>query len=152
MTSTPTTSTRSFPETSHKNSQVKGLPPCIRRSEDILILGDGELGAEKSVQTNLVKLTLVFLIISSPLTTPNLTLSYQFFTHLLFLCLKGIKASTLRGLHSLVKAPRYVQKFNKIGMLFLLLSCFCQFNFQTQPRTLEGSRETFSSPTLTYVF
>ena len=47
-------------------------------------------------------------------------LFYQFFTNLLFLCLKGLKASCSSdffGDHSLVKAPLNMEKFNKMFML-----------------------------------
>ena len=36
---------------------------------------------------------------------------------------------------------------NKL-LAFLLLICLCQFNFQTQPRTVRRSGKTFSSPTV----
>lgn len=73
----------------------KVLSPT-RRKGAVLITHDGEFGVERSVQTNPVKLALIFLVTSSPFTTRlrSLTpLSCRFFTDLLFLCLKGIKAS-----------------------------------------------------------
>lgn len=56
-------------------TQVLKLPcekysPCSRR-EDILITRDGEFWAKKSVETNLFKLILIFLVTSLSLATPN---------------------------------------------------------------------------------
>lgn len=68
--------------------------PCPRRKEDTLTTRNGELRSQKPAQISLVKLTLIFLGTSSPLTNPTQTpLSCQYFTNLLFLCLKGIKSS-----------------------------------------------------------
>ena len=39
-------------------------PPCTRRKEDILTTRGGESGAEKSIQANFVKPTLIFLVTS----------------------------------------------------------------------------------------
>ena len=46
-------------------------PSFTIRNEGILITRNWEFRAEKEVQTNLVKLTLIFLIIPSPFTTPS---------------------------------------------------------------------------------
>lgn len=45
--------------------------PCTRRKEDILITRNGEFRAEKAVCVNKSCQTLIFLVTSSPLTTPN---------------------------------------------------------------------------------
>lgn len=45
--------------------------PSTRRKECILTTHDRKFGSEKLLQTNLVKLTLIFLVTSSPFTTPN---------------------------------------------------------------------------------
>lgn len=66
-------------------------PPCTRRKEDILITKDEDFGAYKSVQTNLVKLTLIFLFVSS-FTTPGPNLFVWSILHKFIVCLKGIKS------------------------------------------------------------
>ena len=86
---------------------------CTRRKDDILITRDGELGVKKSVQTNLVTLTLIFLVSFSPFTTlsPNpyvLSILHKFIVS----CSKRYKSCLLwsltsSGLHSVVKAPMY---------------------------------------------
>lgn len=46
-------------------------PLSIKRKEERLITRNREMRAEKSVQTNPVQLTLIFLVTSSPFTTPS---------------------------------------------------------------------------------
>lgn len=60
----------------------------------MLITGDREFGARKAVLTNLVELTLIFLVTSSQLSAQSpIPLPCQFFTSGWFLYLKGITAS-----------------------------------------------------------
>ena len=67
---------------------------CLNVNKDILITRNTKFGAEKSLQTNHVKLTLAFPVTFSPFITPAQTpLPCQVFTNVLFLCLKGMKAS-----------------------------------------------------------
>lgn len=59
------------------------FPHCLRKKEDILITRDEEFGAKKSVQTNLVRLTL--LVTSPPFTGPRPNpFVLSIFTNLLF--------------------------------------------------------------------
>lgn len=63
-------------------------PPYSRRKEDILITGDREFGAKKSVQKYPVKLTLIFPVISSPFTTPGPNPSVLSIIHKFIVCKK----------------------------------------------------------------
>ena len=85
-----------------------------------------------------------FLLLLAP--TP---LSYQFFTSLLFLCLKGRTASWSGPFWDLILLWRFPCTWgNPVKFVcFLLLIYLCQFNFQTQARTLRILRRTFFPPT-----
>ena len=106
------------PSKTHPSSlkQVIKLPceRCslyTRKTEDILIIKDREFEAMTSLQTNLVKLTLIFFsyfftIYSSSPNSLVLTI-----LHKSFLGLKVIKVHALvtsSGLYCLVKAPMYM--------------------------------------------
>lgn len=62
-----------FPEISYK-SPTWIVPSLYQRKEDILVPRDEKFETKISVQTNLIKLTLTFLVTSSPLTIPGTNL------------------------------------------------------------------------------
>lgn len=105
------------------------------------------LGAKKSVQTNLIKLTLLFLLLHHLLLLTQTPLFSQFFTNLLlFLCLKYLKAScsddyfgclfSYEGSHVDIKI-----QYNLYA--FFLLIYFSQVNFQNQPGILRVEENIF---------
>lgn len=75
-----------FPETGQKSSMCE-FPPGTRRREDFLFTRGEELGTKKSVQTNLVKNTLIFLLTFSPFTLAQIFANFLF--ALLSKCIKA---------------------------------------------------------------
>lgn len=132
-----------FPEAGQNTPMWNFLSPDHR--DDVLITRVKELRTTGSIRTHPVKLTLIFLVPSLPLTSPSPNPCVcQFFTHLLLLCLKGARAvcsSHLCWPSWSCEAPT-----KTINPFCLLFSCSSVFvNFQTQPGTLRGWRKTFSS-------
>lgn len=102
---------------------------CTRREEGIVLIRDREFGGRKSGQTNLVKLTLIFLAATSPFaaSSPN-PFVLSFFTYLWFLGLKCLTASSsghfYRASLSWEESHVHIKKISKMYMLFSCLSVF----------------------------
>lgn len=100
-------------------------PPYNRRKEDILITGDREFGAKKSVQKYPVKLTLIFPVISSPFTTPGPNPSVLSIIHKFIVCKKVqsfLLWSVLQVFILLCRLPSTCKILIKL-YAFLLLIC-----------------------------
>ena len=83
---------------------------CQKKRKTFLSLTrDGELGAKKSIQTNLVLLTLIFLATSSPFTAPNPNPCVVWILHKFIVSLskkyKSFLLLSLRGFILLRKLP-----------------------------------------------
>lgn len=82
----------SFPETGGQTPMWK-VPSLTQKRGNTLITRDEELGANKPMETKLIKLSLIFLLAFSPFTTPHTNRFVLPNLHKLTVCLKGIKTS-----------------------------------------------------------
>lgn len=138
-----------IPESRTYNSHVKSALLITEGRKTLLSPEKGNQGQEKSVQTNLVTLTLTFLRTSPQFAAPSPNPFVLPLLHKLFLCLKGIKGFCSRHfLNSsfFVKAPTCMWKFNKNCMLFHCKSVYVNLILRPSQR-LKLIEENFFSPT-----
>ena len=108
---------------------------------------------QRNLQTNLVKLTLIFLVTFSSFTTPSpnpfaLSILHRFIVWL-SKRYKNFLLWLLLWVFILCDGSHVHEKIQYNLYALLLFICLCQFNFHTQPGTLRGSGKTFYSSTLT---
>lgn len=118
-------------------------PSCTRRVEGILTIKDREFRAEKSVQTNLVKLIITFLVISSPFSTPSpncfvLSILHKFIVSLSKRYKHFLLWSLLWVFILLWRLPGTCQNLMKCVCFSLANSCYVSLILRPSQKPKEG--------------